>query len=98
MEHIKSTSPSLRDLREVEQFGFVDLNDAIASGKLTISVPASEQQYDAPAGTVLSPSMIGGMPSDVFEAFEMRDNLRAASQKSQQNAEASSAAAPAATE
>jgi hypothetical protein len=78
---------------EVDQFGFVDLNDALASGKLPVSVPASEQSFDAPAGTPLSPSQIGGVPSDIFDAMEMRDAAR----KSIESAERKTQAKPAAS-
>lgn len=86
------------DLREVEQFGFVDLNAALDSGVLPVSVPSSELSYDAPSGTVLSPSQIGGVPADVFDAFEMRDAARAAIADANAKHEAASQAAAVASE
>lgn len=87
-----------RDNREVDQFGYVDINDAIASGKLPLSVPASSQQFDAPAGTPLAPSQIGGVPADIFDAYEMRDSARAAVADANAKREAANAAASASTE
>lgn len=70
------------DLQETEQFGFVDLNEAFASGKIPASIASSESSFDAPAGTALAPSQIGGVPADVFDAMEMREALRSAAKRS----------------
>lgn len=86
------------DLREVDEFGFVDLNESMASGRLPVSVPNSEVSFDAPAGSVLAPSQIAGVPRDVFDAMEMRDAGRAAIADAKAKAEAASAPAPEATE
>lgn len=86
------------DIREVEEFGYVDLNAALDSGVLPVSVPSSELSYDAPSGTLLSPSQIGAMPSDVFDAFELRDAARAAIADANAKHEAASQAAAVASE
>lgn len=62
----------------VDQFGFVDIHDALTTGKIPAAAPPSESAFHAVGGTPLSPSQIGGKPSDVFEAYEMRDKARAA--------------------
>lgn len=82
MCEIKSAFNELRDLHEVDQFGFVDLGESFASGNIPASVAAPESSFDAPAGTPLAPSQIGGVPADVFDAFEMREQVRASIKKS----------------
>lgn len=86
------------DIREVEQFGFVDLNASLESGTLPLSVPSSEQSFDAPNGTPLSPSQIFGVPLDVFDAMEMRDSVRAAIADANAKHEAASQSAAVASE
>lgn len=82
-----------RDIREVDQFGYVDLHNALATGVLPASVPASEAAFDAVSGAPLSPSQIVGVPSDVFDAMEMRDNLRKAAAAADADAAAKQSAA-----
>lgn len=85
------------DVRETDQFGFVDLHSALETGKIPASVPASESSFDFPAGTMVSPSCIGGVPSDVFDAMEMRDAARAAGSKKSGSDSGAAAKQPAAT-
>lgn len=64
-----------RDIREVDDFGYVDLADALESGCIPASVAPSSASFDATNGASLSPSQVFGKPSDQFEAYEMRSSL-----------------------
>lgn len=89
---------SVRDIREVDQFGFVDLNDALVSGHLPASVAVSDASFDAGPGVPLSPSQLVGTPRDVFDAYDMRDSARAAIADANAKHEAASQAAAVASE
>ena len=52
------------DLKDVEQFGFVSLNEVIETGIVPSSLPDSEPDFNG----VLNPSMLMHRAQDVFEA------------------------------
>lgn len=98
MAIVKSSFNPLIDKCETEQFGFVDLGAALASGHIPALSPSSSSSFDAPDGTPLAPSQIAGVPSDVFDAMEMRDSARAAMADANAKHEAASQEAAAASE
>lgn len=64
---------SVKDLAEVDQFGFIDINKAFANGY----VPGSNSSVTVEFDDAEDPSAIIGKPSDVFEAMRMQDVLMA---------------------
>lgn len=61
-----------RDIQEVDQFGFVDLNECLANGEVPASIADSEDQYNG----IDDPAEILGKPSDVFDAYRMGDYIK----------------------
>lgn len=57
------------DLQAVEQFGFIDLRDAWS----THTIPSNIDEVDVAYNEIEDPSAILGKPSDVFEAYRMKD-------------------------
>lgn len=64
------------DMNHVDQFGFVDVYNALATGNISGAISAGEAQFDSSDN--FSPKAILGRATDFFEACEMSDNLRAA--------------------
>ena len=62
------------DIKEVDQFGFVDLNECMANGQVPSSVSNTEDEYNG----IDDPSSILGKPHDVFEAYRMQDYVKSA--------------------
>lgn len=62
----------VKDIKEVDQFGFVDLNECLANGDVPSTVADSENQYNG----IEDPSEILGKPSDVFDAYRMGDYIK----------------------
>lgn len=60
------------DIKEVDQFGFVDLNECMANGQVPSSVSNTEDEYN----DIDDPSSILGKPRDVFEAYKMQDYVK----------------------
>ena len=60
------------DIKEVDQFGFVDLNECMANGQVPSSVSNTEDEYNG----IDDPSSILGKPHDVFEAYKMQDYVK----------------------
>ena len=63
----------VKDLKEVDQFGFVDLVEATVNGVVESYVSDTEASYNG----IEDPSTILGKPSDVFEAARMQDSIHA---------------------
>lgn len=57
----------VKDLKAVEQFGFVDLKEAWVNR----CVPSQVGESDADYNGIDNPASILGMPSDVFDALDM---------------------------
>lgn len=69
------------DVSEVDQFGFVDLNDAFRSGTVQGDLAPVEEDYNG----IDKASDVGSKPRDNFEAVEMgKAALRAGQVKSDQ--------------
>lgn len=60
------------DIKEVDQFGFIDLNECMANGQVPSSVSNTEDEYN----DIIDPSSILGKPHDVFEAYRMQDYVK----------------------
>lgn len=62
------------DIKEVDQFGFVDLNECMANGQVPSTVSNTEDEYNG----IDDPASILGKPHDVFEAYRMQDYVKSA--------------------
>lgn len=62
----------LRDIQEVDQFGFLDLNAAMASN----SVPSDLAQLGSESYNEASPDSLMHRPKDVFEGMRQRDYVK----------------------
>ena len=62
----------VRDITPVDQFGFIDLKSALASGVVPSVMPDSDVDYNG----VDDPDSIIGTPRDVFEAIDMQNALQ----------------------
>lgn len=59
----------LRDVSEVDQFGYVNLAECLENGIVPSEIADSEANYN----DIDDPSTILGKPRDVFEAYTMKD-------------------------
>lgn len=79
------------DMNNVDQFGFVNLHEALSTGNISGAISAGEAQFDSSDN--FSPKAIMGKARDFFEACEMSDAMKEAAAA----AEAAKAAADSAT-
>lgn len=56
----------VRDLTPVEQFGFIELKDALANSIVPSQMPESETDYNG----IDEPDKVIGKPRDIFEAID----------------------------
>ena len=56
----------VRDLSPVEQFGFIELKDALANSIVPSQMPDSETDYNG----IDEPDKVLGKPRDIFEAMD----------------------------
>lgn len=69
------------DIAEVDQFGYVDLNDAYRNGVVRGDLSVIDEDYN----DIENPNEVGFKPRDAFEAIEMgRAALRAGRVQSEQ--------------
>lgn len=69
------------DIAEVDQFGYVDLNDAFRNGVVRGDLSVVDEDYN----DIEDPRLVGAKPRDSFEAIEMgRAALRAGRVQSDQ--------------
>ncbi len=66
-----------KDIREVDQFGFIDLAECLSNGVVPSTVADSEADYNG----IEDPSEILGKPSDVFECYKMADYIKTVGKK-----------------
>ena len=71
------------DIKEVDQFGFVDLNECMANGQVPSSVSNTEDEYNG----IDDPASIMGKPHDVFEAYKMQDYVKSVGKTKTDNKE-----------
>ena len=64
----------ITDIKEVDQFGFVDLNECMANGQVPSTVSDTLDEYNG----IDDPASILGKPHDVFEAYRMQDYVKSA--------------------
>lgn len=64
----------VRDLAPVDQFGFIELKNALESSVVPSQMPGSETDYNG----IDDPEKILGTPRDVFEAIEAQKAYEAA--------------------
>lgn len=65
------------DDAEVDQFGFVDMRDAIANGVIAGNADINQQSFN----NIKDPSTIIGKPRDIFDALAVEKQAVAANQK-----------------
>lgn len=75
----------VRDLKPVDQFGFIDLKSALASSVVPSQLPESDTDYNG----VEDPEAVLGTPHDVFEAIDMQRAVEAAASEVSGNGEES---------
>lgn len=75
-----------KDIAEVDQFGFVDLNESIANGFVPNDLGSVSNEFD---GTDIDPESIIGKPKDTFEAMRMQEKLADGIRKSNQKSDSS---------
>ena len=63
-------------MNNVDQFGFVNIYDALATGNISGAITAGETQFDSSEN--FSPKAIIGKATDFFEACEMSDTIKEA--------------------
>lgn len=61
----------LRDIRDVDQTGYVDLALAFAMNSIPANIEADVDSYNG----IEDPASILGSPKDVFEAAQMRESI-----------------------
>lgn len=61
---------SAMDVSEVDQFGFVDLREALVNGSIPSDLSAQEGRFN----NVDNPSMMRPRPSDIFEGIGAQKN------------------------
>lgn len=85
--YVKMTFNNQRDLQEVEQFGFVDLNKAYDKGVIEGSVSLVDESFNG----VVNPATMISRSHDVFDALRkaryVRDTLQKLSAKEQEKVE-----------
>lgn len=59
----------IRDIHDVDQFGYVNLAECLENGIVPSEIADSEANYN----DVDDPSSIIGKPRDVFEAYTLKD-------------------------
>ena len=67
----------VRDLKDVDQFGFIDLVECLENGVVPSTVADSEANYN----DIEDPASILGKPRDVFEAYAMNDYVKSVGKK-----------------
>lgn len=56
----------VRDIAPVDQFGFIELKDALANSIVPSQMPESETDYNG----IDEPDKVLGKPRDIFEAMD----------------------------
>lgn len=60
-----------KDLKPVEEFGFINLKEAFVNRTVPSNLPDSETDYNG----ISDPASIVGKPTDVFDALRMQSEL-----------------------
>lgn len=64
----------VRDLKPVDQFGFIDLKSALDSSVVPSQLPDSDSDYNG----IDEPAQVLGKPHDIFEAMDAQKAFEAA--------------------
>lgn len=64
----------VRDIAPVDQFGFIDLKNALSESIVPSQMPESDSDYNG----IDDPNKILGRPHDVFEAIDTQRAIEAA--------------------
>lgn len=64
----------VKDIAPVDQFGFIDLKSALATGVVPSQLPDSDTDYNG----IENPDAILGKPRDIFEAMDAQKEYEAA--------------------
>lgn len=70
----------LRDMREVDPLGYVDLGKALMTGIVPSDVTGNMSSYNG----IENPESILGTPTDVFDSMRMLDTINQSSAESGQ--------------
>lgn len=62
----------LKDIQEVDQFGFVDLVEALTNGEVPTQIADQDINYNG----IEDPSSILGKPQDIFDLYRMNDYIQ----------------------
>lgn len=65
----------MRDMREVDPLGYVDLGKALMTGIVPSDVTGNMSSYNG----IENPESLLGTPSDVFESLRMIDSINSSS-------------------
>lgn len=68
----------VKDLKPVEQYGFIDLKTALDSSVVPSQMPDSDSDYNG----IEDPEQIAGKPQDVFEAIDAQKALESSASES----------------
>lgn len=60
-----------KDLKPVEQTGYIDLVSAYDTGTVPSNLEGSDEDYNG----MDAPDMVLGKPGDIFEAYRMREYI-----------------------
>ncbi len=71
MEQCNLTFDPVRDIADVDQFGFVDLREAYVKHMIPAEATDGNDNYN----DIDEPDNIGRKPSDIFESYRMRDEV-----------------------
>lgn len=69
-----------RDIKAVEPFGFVDLQNAFVHGVIESNIADTEESYNG----IEDPTVVLGKPRDVFDAMQARINAENAANSSEE--------------
>ena len=61
-----------KDIKEVDNYGYVDISLCLRNGSVPSDVSASISNYNG----IEDPQSIIGSPSDIFEAMRMHDEIK----------------------
>lgn len=62
----------MKDLHEVDQFGFIDLVECLTNGEVPTNIADEDVNYNG----IEDPSSILGKPDDVFALYRMNDYVQ----------------------
>lgn len=67
----------VRDMKPVEPFGFVDLQNALVNGVIESQIAESDEDYNG----IEDPTVVIGKPRDIFDAIQAKMNIELAAAK-----------------